>query len=92
MKAVLTGDIINSQQASSPNWLKALRSCLALYGEETKSWEVYRGDSFQLSLKAEEALKAVMHIKSCVRQFTPLDARVVIGLGEEDFHLSLIHI
>lgn len=85
MKAVITGDIINSRKVASGLWLEDLKKVLNVYGSEPKDWEIYRGDSFQLVLVAEKALEAVLIIKATIKQHKELDVRMAIGLGEMDY-------
>lgn len=85
MYGVLTGDVINSREASSQEWLPILKQTLNFYGNEGKDWEVYRGDSFQLITSSKEALKVALHIKSAMKSFKKLDVRIAIGIGEVDY-------
>ena len=83
--AVITGDIINSRQGKIEEWMNPLKNTLAQYGEEPKDWEIYRGDSFQLTLPPEKALLAAIHIKSTVKLTKQQDVRIAIGLGTEQY-------
>lgn len=83
MIAVLTGDIKNSRDDKSLKWLTLLKDCLNKYGEESKGWEIYRGDSFQLETSPKKALEASIYIKACIKQIKNLDVRIAIGLGEK---------
>lgn len=85
MKAVITGDIINSRKVASGLWLEDLKQVLNTYGKEPKDWEIYRGDSFQLVLTAEKVLEAAFIIKATIKQYKELDVRMAIGLGEMDY-------
>ncbi|WP_420552913.1 SatD family protein [Tenacibaculum aiptasiae] len=85
MKAVLTGDIINSRQGTIEDWIHLLKDILNNYGEEPKSWEIFRGDSFQLALDPKKALLAAIHIKSAIKQTKTYDVRIAIGIGEETY-------
>ncbi len=85
MKAILTGDIINSQKGNTEEWLLPLKNTLIQYGKETENWIVYRGDSFQLSLPVEQALTASIHIKSTIKQISLYDVRIAIGIGNEKY-------
>ncbi len=85
MKAVITGDIINSRKVASGLWLEDLKQVLNAYGSEPKDWEIYRGDSFQLVLAAEKALEAALIIKATIKQYKELDVRMAIGLGEMEY-------
>tara|TARA_B100002049_G_C15993104_1_gene338176 strand:+ start:123 stop:716 length:594 start_codon:yes stop_codon:yes gene_type:complete len=80
MKAVLTGDIINSRAATG--WQEQLVSVLEMYGTTPENWEIYRGDSFQLLLDASHALKAALHIKATIKTNSALDVRIAIGIGD----------
>ncbi|WMN11482.1 SatD family protein [Marivirga salinae] len=85
MIAVITGDIINSTENASINWLKELKSVLDQYGSSPEKWEIYRGDSFQLKLPVEKAITAAFHIKSTIKQIKNKDVRIGIGVGKEDY-------
>ncbi|WP_296618260.1 SatD family protein [Marivirga sp.] len=85
MIAVITGDIINSTEKASSNWLKELKSVLNQYGSSPEKWEIYRGDSFQLKLPVEKAILASFHIKAAIKQIKNKDVRMGIGVGKEDY-------
>lgn len=90
MIAVITGDIINSRKGETESWITYLKDTLNQYGREPKNWEIYRGDSFQLSLGLEKALLAALHIKSAIKQTKAYDVRMAIGIGEEKYNSSKI--
>lgn len=83
MVAVITGDIINSREGNVEDWLGYLKEVLNRYGQEPSQWEIFRGDSFQLSLSPENALLAAIHIKAGIKQTKAQDVRIAIGLGQE---------
>jgi len=85
MTSIITGDIINSQKNTPENWLEALKTILNSFGNSPQTWEVYRGDSFQLEIKPKEALQACMLIKATIKQFENLDVRLAIGIGEKTY-------
>ena len=85
MIAVITGDIINSRKEASNKWINKLKIVLNAIGNEPKDWEIYRGDSFQVRVKPEEALNLALQLKSAIKQFKNLDIRLAIGIGEIDF-------
>ncbi|MGM8362601.1 transcriptional regulator [Flavobacterium sp. ARAG 55.4] len=85
MKAVITGDIIDSRKLSSAVWMSDLKAVLNQYGSEPKNWEIYRGDSFQLIIAVEDALEAALLIKAAVKQHKELDVRMAIGVGKVDY-------
>lgn len=82
MIAVITGDIVHSQKGDIKAWINPLKNTLNHYGKEPKTWELYRGDSFQLSLDIDQALLAAFHIKAAIKQTKTYDVRMAIGLGE----------
>lgn len=88
--AVLTGDIINSTQELSEMWLPELKAVLNQYGQEPEAWEIYRGDSFQLLVKMEDALEAAIAVKLSMMQFGSLNARVAIGLGDVSYQSTKV--
>lgn len=90
MKAIITGDIINSRDVNPEIWVSQLKDALRLYGNEPKDWEIYRGDSFQLYVTAELALEAVFVIKAAIKMEKKLDVRMAIGLGAIDFSADKI--
>jgi len=90
MTSIITGDIINSRNISSEKWLDVVKSVFTQYGETPKSWEIFRGDSFQLETKASEALKACLLIKSNIKCITDIDVRLAIGLGNKSYHSDKI--
>lgn len=85
MIAVITGDIINSRKGEVERWIGPLKETLNRYGVEPKNWEIYRGDSFQLSLAPEKAVIAALHIKATIKQTKLQDIRMAIGIGEEKY-------
>ncbi|MDX5324925.1 MAG: SatD family protein [Bacteroidota bacterium] len=84
MKAVITGDVVNSRKAGrSDEWLIALKEELKRVGDRPTTWEVYRGDSFQLILEdPRQAFRQAMILKARLRQFNGLDLRMGIGIGK----------
>jgi len=85
MVAIITGDIINSTETTPNVWLNALKQVLNQFGKEPRQWDIYRGDSFQLEVHPNEALKAAILIKTSLKQFKHIDARLAIGIGEKSY-------
>lgn len=85
MQAVITGDLKDSQEISPEKWLPSLKEVLNQFGREPIDWNIYRGDSFQLVMSPEEAMRAALMIKASMRTYGGLDVRMGIGLGEEEF-------
>ncbi|WP_073093792.1 hypothetical protein [Cyclobacterium lianum] len=86
MIAILTGDIKESRKVPAKIWMQLLKTELDTWGKAGKDWEIYRGDSFQLKVaEPEKALQAAIRLKAGIKSQAPLDIRIGIGLGEEDF-------
>ena len=90
MTSIITGDIINSQKSSPKLWLEALKTILNNYGNSPLTWEIYRGDSFQLEVAPKQALEACLLIKSTIKQFENIDVRLAIGIGEKTYQSNKI--
>ena len=85
MIAVITGDIINSQHADTEVWITKLKNLLEMWGSSPQSWEIYRGDEFQLKCKIDDVFWRFIAIKSLIKSQENLDVRIAIGIGEENF-------
>lgn len=85
MIAVITGDIIHSQQADTQVWITRLKDLLATWGSAPQTWEIYRGDEFQLKCNINDAFWRFLAIKSLIKSQEHLDVRLAIGIGEENF-------
>lgn len=85
MIAIITGDIINSRKKPADIWLPILKDRLNSYGSSPSHWEIFRGDSFQLAVTPEGALRAALHLKASVKTVKDLDIRLAVGIGERDF-------
>jgi len=84
MIAVITGDIVHSRKAEPETWLHVLKEVLNKTGNSLISWEIYRGDSFQLEVAdPAEALTRAIHIKASVKCIRDIDVRMAIGLGDK---------
>jgi predicted XRE-type DNA-binding protein len=85
--SVITGDLVNSRKIGNPNkWLIPLKKTLSLEGTSPRTWEIYRGDSFQLEIKnpANSFLVAI-RIKATIKCIKGLDVRMSIGVGTKEF-------
>ncbi|MCW2118374.1 transcriptional regulator [Flavobacterium sp. 7A] len=84
MFAVLTGDIIQSQQTAVSIWITALKDILNQYGTSPKDWEIYRGDSFQIISTPENVLNLSLIIKSYLKSKN-INVRMAIGIGDINY-------
>jgi len=86
MIGIITGDLINSRKLAAAQWMRELKKELNEWGNEGKDWEIYRGDSFQLRIKNPgELLNAAILLKAAIKSMDPLDIRMGLGIGEENF-------
>ena len=86
MIAIITGDIINSEEHKASEWIDILKNQFSKWGETPADWEIYRGDEFQLKIAPKKALWAALQIKAVVKSIKNLDVRMAIGVGTQDFH------
>ncbi len=85
MIAIITGDIINSENHASSEWLGILKNHFSKLGKAPEDWEIYRGDEFQLRVPLSDAFEVAIHIKALMKTIKGLDVRMGIGLGQETF-------
>jgi len=85
MIAIITGDIINSEQHNASEWIGILKTYLNTLGKSPDVWEIYRGDEFQIRTSGDQALEITIRIKAIIKSIKGLDVRMSIGLGKEDF-------
>ncbi|MCR9014141.1 SatD family protein [Aquiflexum gelatinilyticum] len=95
MLAVITGDIVDSRKlANQQDWYLPLESLFNSWGPKNETWEIFRGDSFQVEISDSlEALKKAMFIKATLKSIksqsqqkrtAPVDVRMAIGIGERE--------
>jgi len=80
MICIITGDIIGSRKIED-SWLSSLKNALKVVSGENNKWEIYRGDSFQVQVEPENAIKTAAYLKACIRLNKPADVRMGIGIG-----------
>ncbi|SIQ56938.1 SatD family protein [Maribacter ulvicola] len=85
MIAIITGDIINSENHPSDQWMDLLKNYLKQFGASPMNWEIYRGDEFQLKLTEKNALFTAIRIKAMLKTIKGLDVRMGIGIGLETY-------
>ena len=86
MIGIITADLINSRKVPAAQWMQELKKELKQWGKEGTDWEIYRGDSFQLRIKEPEQLLFVaILLKAAIKSMAPLDIRMGLGVGEENF-------
>ncbi len=91
MTSIITGDIIHSQKANPQIWLGKLKSELSNVGSNPETWEIYRGDSFQVEIKDPSyALLATIKIKAAIKCIKQIDVRMAIGIGEKTYTASTV--
>lgn len=86
LTSVITGDIIQSRLKENPVWLPKLKNVLSKEGKTPKTWEVYRGDSFQVEITDPgAALQTMLRIKATIKSIKALDVRMALGIGKKSF-------
>jgi hypothetical protein len=91
MVAVITGDVINSKKNAPRIWLTPLKRELNRIGKTPKTWEIYRGDSFQLVInKPEDALLTAMKIKARLKSVKGINVRMAIGIGSRSYNAAKV--
>ena len=91
MVAVITGDIIDSKKNAPRVWLTPLKKELNAIGKTPKTWEIYRGDSFQVVInKAEDALLIAMKIKASLKAVKGINVRMAIGIGKRTYNAAKV--
>ncbi|NII82948.1 MULTISPECIES: SatD family protein [unclassified Pedobacter] len=81
MICIITGDIIGSRKIKD-SWLLSLKTALKIVSDHNSKWEIYRGDSFQLEVEPENAIRTAAYLKACIRVNKPADVRMGIGIGD----------
>lgn len=93
MKATITGDIVHSQAIENPKlWLDPLKKLFNNFGDSPTTWEIYRGDSFQISVPAADSLRVAILIKSVIKKQKnkKLDVRLAIGIGKDEAYVNKV--
>lgn len=93
MNTTITGDIVHSQSVDRAEiWLNPLKELFAQFGESPTDWEIYRGDSFQITVPSKDSLRVAILIKSVIKKQKPkqLDVRLAIGIGKEDRYANRV--
>lgn len=85
MISIITGDIIGSRKAKSTQWIDGLKILFNSFGKSPNTWEIYRGDEFQIEISNPELVfLTALKIKSYLKSIG-LDARMSVGIGTKDY-------
>ncbi|AHG22023.1 hypothetical protein Z042_22180 [Chania multitudinisentens RB-25] len=83
--SVITGDLVNSQQVDTANYIAYLNGLLAelQQAKYLQQYDIFRGDSFQVVSKPEKGLFLAVYLRIALRAVDAVhwDARLAIGLG-----------
>lgn len=91
MTSIITGDIINSRDVLAKDWLPILKDNFNNVGTTPKTWEIFRGDSFQIEIEnVSDALLFAIQLKTAIKKIKDLDIRLAIGIGNKNFNASKI--
>lgn len=84
--SVITGDIIQSRTTANPLWLPKLKKALSRAGKSPRTWQIFRGDSFQVEIKdPSDAFLTAIRIKATIKTIRNLDVRMAIGIGDKKY-------
>jgi hypothetical protein len=84
MVAILTGDIINSQDLKDPQLFIAGLS--SIFTRLNLTYELFGGDSFQIELdQPENSFAIALQIKAHLIEIGQIQTRIAIGVGEITF-------
>lgn len=87
--SVITGDIIQSRATANRLWLPKLKKALLAIGSSPRTWQVFRGDSFQVEIKdPADAFLIAIRIKATIKTIRNLDVRMAIGIGDKRYASS----
>jgi len=81
MICIITGDIVGSRKIKD-SWLLSLKAALKVVSGQNSKAEIYRGDSFQVEVEPENAIRTAAYLKACIRINKPADVRMGIGIGD----------
>ncbi|MDQ0965893.1 hypothetical protein QFZ20_001296 [Flavobacterium sp. W4I14] len=81
MICIITGDIVGSRKIKD-SWLLSLKTALKIVSDQNNKWEIYRGDSFQVEVEPENAIRTAAYLKASIRVNKPADVRMGIGIGD----------
>ena len=91
MTSIITGDIINSRKALNSEWLPALKQVFKTVGSSPNTWEIFRGDSFQIEIEnVSDTFLFAIKLKTTIKKIKGLDIRLAIGIGEKSFNTKSI--
>jgi hypothetical protein len=91
MVSVITGDIINSKKNQPQTWLAPLKKELNRIGKTPKSWQIYRGDSFQVVINnPAEALLIAMKLKASLKSVKGINVSLAIGIGKRTYNATKV--
>ncbi len=77
MTSIITGDIVHSQMSNPGIWMDLLKQQFLKSGSSPYTWEIYRGDSFQLEVvNPAKALETAILIKASIKCIKNIDVRM----------------
>src|SRR5690606_22895980 len=79
-RIVITGDVIQSRSHGAHEWMPLLEHAITKY---TGTFDIFRGDSFQAEVTADQVFESLFYLKSSLRQLEHMDVRIGIGVGKD---------
>jgi DNA-binding XRE family transcriptional regulator len=92
MLTIITGDIVNSRSVTPEVWLNPLKELLTEISYSENDWDIFRGDSFQVSVQAKDAFRIAVLIKTVIKMNSSnkIDVRMAVGIGENDSRVDKV--
>lgn len=92
METIITGDIVNSRLTDSSVWLQPLKNLFNEIAYSEADWDIFRGDSFQISVSPKDAFRVAVLIKTVIKKNSSkdIDVRMAIGIGETNSRESKV--
>jgi hypothetical protein len=92
MLTIITGDIVNSRSVTPEVWLNPLKELFNEISYSENDWDIFRGDSFQVSVQAKDAFRIAVLIKTVIKMNSSnkIDVRMAVGIGENDSRVDKV--
>lgn len=97
---VITADIIGSRRLEDQNvWILPLKALFNQWNLPSKAWSIYRGDSFQVTVAAEDVVLCAIQIKALIKSIrtegrdkrsSEIDVKLALGIGAKGHEAEVI--
>ena len=83
MIAIITGAIVSDHLDSTQDWLSILKELLRKFGDSPQTWQIFRGNQFQLKVEVKDALFAALILQSGIRKMKGFEVSLAVGIGND---------